>query len=84
MRANSQVKRVLYQTLHFFGKVFLFYLVNTEFKLSALGPSGSFVWVALYLYTPKKNESPFIGTVTWGGGYTGCGAGSATHRQTAK
>lgn len=38
----------------FFGKVFLFHLVKTELKLSALGPSGSFVWVALYLYTPKK------------------------------
>lgn len=36
--------------------VLLMFSVNTDFKLSALGPSGSFVWVALYLFTTKTNH----------------------------
>lgn len=36
--------------------VLLMCSVNTDFKLSALGPSGSFVWVGLYLFTTKPNR----------------------------
>lgn len=45
--------------------VLLMFSVNTDFKLSALGPSGSFVWVAL-LSVYHQNESPFLGTVASG------------------